>query len=159
MDEGIFFFTFLSFLILLAVLGKLFAVDRRLKKLEKSLKTPEEKVVVPAPEKPAAPFGNRLTVPRESEQGGQSELAAEAGKFSGWMSRFWKWFCVGSQREGVSAEYAAATTWLIRCGVVILLLAVAFSNTRSKTILLPRSSGSSAPLPPVSPLPEQACTA
>lgn len=126
MDEGIFFFTFLSFLILLAVLGKLFAVDRRLKKLEKSLKTPEEKVVVPAPEKPAAPFGNRLTAPRESEQSEQSELAAEAGKLSGWMSRFWKWFCVGSQRDGVSAEYAAATTWLIRCGVVILLLAVGF---------------------------------
>ncbi|MBO5990142.1 MAG: hypothetical protein J6R00_00655, partial [Lentisphaeria bacterium] len=86
MEEGISFLCFLSFLsfiLLFTVLGKLFAVDRRLKKLEKSLKTPEEKVVVPAPEKPAAAFGNRLQVSHPKEQ---SELAVEAGKFSAWMS-------------------------------------------------------------------------
>ncbi|MBQ7208280.1 MAG: DUF2339 domain-containing protein [Lentisphaeria bacterium] len=40
--------------------------------------------------------------------------------------RFRYWFCFGVQREDVSREYAAATTWLIRGGIAILLCAAGF---------------------------------
>ncbi len=40
--------------------------------------------------------------------------------------KFRNWFCYGTFRENVSPEYAAATTWLIRAGIIILLCAVGF---------------------------------
>lgn len=47
-------------------------------------------------------------------------------KPSAW-SAFWSWFCVGSGgRENVSVEYAAATTWLIRAGIIVLLCGIGF---------------------------------
>ena len=41
---------------------------------------------------------------------------------------FWQWFCTGSMKENehVSKEYAVATTWLIRAGVLILLCGIGF---------------------------------
>ena len=133
MDEGIFFFVFLSFLILLGAVAKLFSIERRLKTVEKLLreishKTPEDGKSIAEKDKPveSPSFGNRLSVQTTAPKEQKSELAAEAGKFSLWLSRFWQWFCTGHQKDGVSAEYAAATTWLIRAGVIILLLAVGF---------------------------------
>ena len=40
---------------------------------------------------------------------------------------FWTWFCIGgNSKENVSVEYAAATTWLIRAGIIILLCGFGF---------------------------------
>ena len=128
MDEADFFFTFLSFLLLLCATIKLFAIDRRLKKLEKNTPVlpPESACREKTATSPSQAFGNRLKVPAAPAAPAEKEISSDSGRVSAWFRRFWHWFYVGNQKEGVSAEYAAATTWLIRCGVIILLAAAGF---------------------------------
>ena len=133
------------FLMTAAMLFMLFVVLGKLSRLEETLrergKTPPEKPAVlpasekpvppppvpeikPAPEKPAVvppppppppPPAPRPPRPPRQEPAGETLFAG-----------FWRWFCVGSRRENVSTEYAAATTWLMRAGVLILLCGVGF---------------------------------
>lgn len=42
------------------------------------------------------------------------------------IKRIWNWILVGEEREGVSLEYAVATTWLTRGAIIIILAALAF---------------------------------
>ncbi len=71
---------------------------------------------LPAP--PAGPF--RPSIPA---QPGSFELALQR-----LMSRIWNWILVGADKrpDGVSMEYALATNWLLRVGIVILVAAIGF---------------------------------
>lgn len=44
------------------------------------------------------------------------------------LQQIWMWIIVGSdyRKQGVSAEYAVATAWLVRIGIIILLTGVGF---------------------------------
>lgn len=44
------------------------------------------------------------------------------------LSRIWSWIIVGEEhrKEGVSVEYAVATNWLVRVGVLIIVVGIGF---------------------------------
>ncbi len=71
-------------------------------------------VAMPAPVPEPAPLPER-----------QPEVDAAAVRL---LRRMWNWLVVGEEfrRPGLSAEFAIATTWLIRAGVVVAVFAVGF---------------------------------
>lgn len=56
----------------------------------------------------------------------EPEISSKSTSKPSVISALWRWFCIGSNSDGVSVEYAAATTWLMRGGILILLCAVGF---------------------------------
>jgi hypothetical protein len=69
---------------------------------------------------PPLPF--KAPLPPLREPGG-FELAAK-----GLVSRIWNWILVGEEhrKPGVSVEFAVATNWLVRVGVLVLVVGVGF---------------------------------
>ena len=77
--------------------------------------SPEKKEEPPEKKVPVVPAGT--TEPKAPEGSGKGTL----------WDNFWQWFCMGSFRqEEVSREYAVATTWLVRSGILILLCGIGF---------------------------------
>lgn len=80
---------------------------------------------VPPPKTDAKPEPNWLS-PIEAAAGRRLDsLEARTGYV---LSLIWSWICVDEQfrRKDMSREYAAATTWLIRVGLLILLFGFGF---------------------------------
>ncbi|WFB37252.1 DUF2339 domain-containing protein [Kiritimatiellota bacterium B12222] len=89
-----------------------------------------EPVVVPpplpvtsAPPPPSPPRPQVLIPSPVHEAPGAFEVAAK-----GLMARIWNWIVVGEEyrKPGVSVEFAIATNWLVRVGVLVLVVGVGF---------------------------------
>lgn len=118
----------LNFFLILILIISVFMLHGKLNRIEKLLKPEEaekDKKSPPAAEKkrvetPIAPPEIAAPavkdIPQAEEKTAKNEI----------WEKFRYWFCYGIQRNDVSKEYAAATTWLIRFGIIILLCAVGF---------------------------------
>ena len=135
---------FLTFLLLIAVILELIQlsiVRRQTDMLEKFL-FPREKKVLPGVEPsagkvPPQEVPSPVAAEKKAETfqktapivpAGKTETKEPEGNGKGTLwDNFWQWFCMGSFRqEEVSKEYAVATTWLVRAGVLILLCGIGF---------------------------------
>lgn len=78
------------------------------------------KVVLPALPKPPAPPPSLPVPPRQP-----SKFAQSVGDI---LNRIWQWILVGEEFRptGVTLEYAVATTWLARVGIVVLVVGVGY---------------------------------
>ncbi|MEA4862997.1 MAG: DUF2339 domain-containing protein [Victivallaceae bacterium] len=74
----------------------------------------------PTPSRPAPPPACTEAAPNKFDELGERTRKA--------MGRIWSWLCVGEEFRSpeVSREYAVATTWLIRIGILILLCGIGF---------------------------------
>ena len=87
---------------------------------------PADAPVPPVPPPSTARPVPCVTASRPSLQPPKSEAHKPTKEPTVWNS-FWAWFCVGGRdRSDVSVEYAAATTWLVRAGIIILLCGIGF---------------------------------
>ncbi|MBR2438984.1 MAG: DUF2339 domain-containing protein [Lentisphaeria bacterium] len=84
----------------------------------------EEKVQEVPAENPPAPFSPEPEIP---ESFSEHPAQQEPEKSALWDS-FCNWFWMGNTKgkENVSKEYAIATTWLMRAGVIVLLCGIGF---------------------------------
>ena len=84
----------------------------------------EEKVQEVPAENPPAPFSPEPEIP---ESFSEPPAQQEPEKSALWNS-FCNWFWMGNTKgkENVSKEYAIATTWLMRAGVIVLLCGIGF---------------------------------
>lgn len=97
----------------------------------KAAQVPAQKTVVIPPPAPvsAVPPGSTSSKhdlpPAEIEQAEPGRFEAAARRI---MSKIWNWIIVGEEfrRPGMSTEYAVATNWLVRIGVVIVVVGVLF---------------------------------
>lgn len=82
---------------------------------------------VPSPAPSPAPAAAAAFAPFASDAA-PAAPAAEKPENKGTLSSIWRWICVGEEYNlpGVSAEYAVATTWLVRVGAVVLLFGIGF---------------------------------
>ena len=100
---------------------------------------PTQETVVAAPTAAtkitAAPPGPAAAPPAaqyHTERAPEEEEAEEPGRFEAAarriLTRIWNWIIVGEEfrRPGISTEYAVATNWLVRIGVVIVVIGVIF---------------------------------
>lgn len=97
-------------------------LKKLLKEKEKPLpvqqKTPVASSVVPQ---------EATNIPPRPEIKKQPPTIEEKGGKESLWANFCKWFVMGHyNREEISKEYAVATTWLIRSGVIILLCGIGF---------------------------------
>ena len=103
----------------IVVVALFLAIYQKLNRMEAMLKTLEN-----APEKESVilPSISEVEVEKVTDE---PEVEEKAPPPAAWKN-FWQWFCIGNVREGVSVEYAAATTWLMRTGVIVLLCGIGF---------------------------------
>ncbi len=131
----------LNVVLVLLLLISTFILHGKLNRIEKMLRrSGEEKERPPLVPQPLAPQAldlppqeahaprMRVTVPPPFviPQSQVPESPGAVRHTPGMWDKFVYWFCFGIQRDDVSEEYAAATTWLIRAGILILLCAVGF---------------------------------
>ncbi len=101
------------------------------------VKSTEPKPAIPAPVTDAIPPPTPVASFRlaaEEAEAAQSVVfePAEPGRFEAAarriLAKIWNWIIVGEEfrRPGVSTEYAVATNWLVRIGVVIVVIGVIF---------------------------------
>lgn len=84
------------------------------------------KNVPPAAVREKAEISVPLPVPEPEKTVPAKTIPAGPSRYDEMWKKFCFWFCYGIRREDVSREYAAATTWLIRAGIAVLLCAVGF---------------------------------
>ena len=112
----------LLFFMLCAVLISLIALNGKVKRLELLLRSGTERTVSPEKkpvktEETVSPAQSAQTPPKQKKENKPNTF-----------HHFWTWFWKGNLRgkENVSVEYAVATTWLMRAGVLILLCGIGF---------------------------------
>lgn len=111
--------------------GKINRLDEAIRQLSKDTPPPAAPVTPAAPVAPAEnavpppPPQQEKPVPAPTPGTPPPEQTPPPPK-NETVEKFITWLCFGIQRDGVSKEYAAATTWLIRTGILILLCAVGF---------------------------------
>ena len=115
---------FLAIIVMLlcyvSIRQKLCRIEDMLKKLSETTDKPA--VICPSiPEEPA-----EMSVVEAEKVTENPSFEDDLPPKESVLKSFWRWFCVGSIREGVSVEYAAATTWLMRAGVIVLLCGIGF---------------------------------
>ena len=132
MEELLFAVMVVTLLCVVAVLYKLNRVETLLLRSEpKPEKDRAGQPSAPVAPKPAAKVQPVAPTPPASAPAVQppppQPQAPKPPKEPTAWDGFWAWFCVGGRDRGdVSVEYAAATTWLIRAGIVILLCGIGF---------------------------------
>ena len=112
-----------NFFLIILLLISTFLLHSKLNRIEKMLKkreTENDKNLLPAVE---AKHAATVTLPPEPVK--NLPVQKEKKQNELW-NKFKTYFCYGIQKDGVSKEYAAATTWLIRTGILILLCAIGF---------------------------------
>lgn len=74
----------------------------------------------PAKPAPATPMPTYVPYPRRPEP--------KPSKVGEILKKIWSWILVGEEhrREGVSAEFAIASTWLVRAGIIVLVTSIGF---------------------------------
>ena len=84
-------------------------------------------VTPPAPEEKHQP-GRLESILDEQAEKLNAKIASFEDRSAALFARIINWICVGEEYRtpGVSREYAVATTWLIRLGVIILLCGIGF---------------------------------
>ena len=92
--------------------------------------TPAEPVAAiapPAPEEEHQPSRLETLLDEQAEKL-NAKIASFEDRSAALFARILNWICVGEEYRtpGVSREYAVATTWLIRVGVIILLCGIGF---------------------------------
>ena len=123
------YMTELNIILVLLLLISTLVLHGKLNRIEKMLRQPGTDKnplpvppVHPAPEMSVSKTPPPLVIPQFTPPPPDAQ-----GKSSpGLWEKFAHWFCYGIQRDDVSKEYAAATTWLIRAGILILLCAIGF---------------------------------
>jgi len=91
--------------------------------------TPEYRGAAPPPLPARSPIPHPLVTPRPAPV---AAVKSEPGRFESTvreiLGRIWNWIVVGDEHrpKGVTMEFAVATTWLIRVGVMILVIGIGF---------------------------------
>ncbi len=82
-----------------------------------------ERAALPTP----PPLPQRRVVP-EPEPIAPREPSAFESSVRGILSKIWNWIVVGEEHrpQGVTMEFAVATTWLVRLGVMIFVIGIGF---------------------------------
>ena len=117
-------FVLIEFFQFLLFRSRLAHLEDLLKKLlhEKNL-SPQE---VPL-SAPSAPVAKKVVEIKNRETPATEKQQEKEEKKESLLANFRKWFIMGHyDKEEVSKEYAIATTWLIRAGVIILLCGTGF---------------------------------
>ena len=112
---------YLFFALLVLVIILLNNISRRLRTLEKQF-APKEKTIptqelnAPEPSKKPLPVRKERQIPAFEKRTYQV------------LKNIWNWICTGSNRpdQNLNNEYAVATTWLIRLGVLVLICSIGF---------------------------------
>ncbi len=90
----------------------------------KEFREPKQEVTIPDSVvlPPAAP---RVVAPKTSEPRQPSQFEQGAKEI---LAKAWNWIIVGEEHRptGVSMEYAIATNWLLRIGVLVLIVGIGF---------------------------------
>ena len=85
---------------------------------------------MPPPLPPPEPPGAAETSAGCSDESGPmtSAVPSVLAPMAGILRRIWQWILVGQEcrAPGVSMEYALATTWLVRVGVIVIVTCVGF---------------------------------
>jgi uncharacterized membrane protein len=90
---------------------------------------PEYRGAAPPPLPARNPVPHPLVTPRPAPV---AAVKSEPGRFESTvreiLGRIWNWIVVGEEHrlKGVTMEFAVATTWLIRIGVMILVIGIGF---------------------------------
>ncbi len=111
-----------NFIILLFLLISVFFLHSKLNRIENLLK----KNLLKEDKKNTAETPLQIETPLSHAPEKQTTVEQKIDKSEEKWNKFRYWFCYGIHRDGVSKEYAAATTWLSRAGILILLCAVGF---------------------------------
>ena len=96
----------------------------------KTVTTPTVAVTKPAAAPVQAPPPPRLPVTAKVREPNQFELAARKI-----IKGIWSWIIVGEEhrKEGVSVEFAVATNWLVRVGVLVVVVGIGYFLSYSST--------------------------
>lgn len=116
------------FIFLIIILVSIFQLHNKLNRIEKKLHDfnvkPEKMPEIPHHLK-AEPANITAPLPYDTTQKNSKPEQKSNPENQNWK-KFKRWLCYGSAGKDVSNEYAAATTWLTRLGIIILLCAVGF---------------------------------